>query len=114
MNSTATGSTQCSAVPVPEVGSQCRFTAKITMATMAIQKSGAEAPISEKKVAMRSKTPPTLNAASEPMTMAATVTRLMVISASHSVQVKACSTTSIAGRAWRMLSPKSPRSRSPT
>ena len=41
------------------------------------------------------------------MTMAATATRTMVISASQSVQTKAWSTTSIAGRAWRRLSPKS-------
>ena len=88
--------------------------AKTTMATMAIQKSGAEAPISEVKVTIRSKTPPGRNAASEPMTMAATVTSAMVMSASRSVQTKACSTTSMAGRALRRLSPKSSCSTSQT
>ena len=61
-------------MPVPEVGSQPRPMAKTVMPTMAIQKSGAEAPISEVKVTMRSKTPPGRKAASEPMTMAAVVT----------------------------------------
>ena len=58
MNSTAIGMIQCQTLPVPEVGSQPRLTAKTRMPTMAIQKSGAEAPTSEMKVAIRSKTPP--------------------------------------------------------
>ncbi len=104
---------QCHGVPVPDVGSQPKFTDKSTIATMAIQKSGALAPISEKNVAIRSKTPPTWNAASEPKTIAATVTRVMVIAASHSVQTKACSTTSIAGALRRIDMPKSNCTRSP-
>ena len=59
MNSTAMGRIQCEMLPVPDVGTQPRFTEKMTIATMAIQKSGALAPISEKKVAIRSKSPPT-------------------------------------------------------
>ena len=47
MNSTAIGRIQCQTVPVPEVGSQPRPMAKTVMPTMAIQKSGAEAPIRE-------------------------------------------------------------------
>ncbi|MGZ2425847.1 hypothetical protein ACVIRM_004871 [Rhizobium laguerreae] len=101
MNSTLTGRTQCQNVPVPDVGRTCSLTAKMTIATMASQKSGAAAPISEKKVARRSKTPPTRNAASEPMTIAATVTSAMVMTASQKVQTKASSTTSMAGRACR-------------
>ena len=66
------------------------------------------------KVTIRSKTPPGRNAASEPMTIAAPVTSVMVMTASQSVQTKACSTTSIAGRAWRRLSPKSRCSTSQT
>jgi hypothetical protein len=65
-----TGSTQCSAVPVPEVGSQPSPTEKTMTPTMAIQKFGVEAPISEMKVAIRSKTPPGRLAASEPVTSA--------------------------------------------
>ena len=75
------GRIQCQTVPVPEVGSQPSPTANTTMATMATQKSGAEAPISEVSEAMRSKTPPTRNAASEPTTMAAAVTSTMVMTA---------------------------------
>ena len=107
MNRTPIGRIQCQTVPVPLVGSQPRPMANTVMPTMAIQKSGAVAPISEVKVTMRSKTPPGRTAASEPMTIAAPVTSAMVISASHSVQTKAWLTTSIAGRAWRRLSPKS-------
>ena len=44
---------------------------------MAIQKSGALAPISEKKVATRSKIPPTWNAASDPMVIAAELDRYL-------------------------------------
>ena len=106
MNSTAIGRIQCQTEPVPEVGSQPRPIAKRVMPTMAIQKSGAEAPISEVNVTIRSKMPPGRKAAIEPMTMAATVTRVMVMTASHNVQTKACSTTAMAGRAWRRLSPK--------
>ena len=100
-------------MPVPEVGSQPRLTEKSTIATIATQKSGALAPISEKNVASRSKTPPTLKAASEPTTIAMTVTSVMVMKASQSVQVKACSTTSIAGALRRIDMPKSNCSRSP-
>ena len=107
MNRTPIGRIQCQTVPVPLVGSQPRPMAKTVMPTMAIQKSGAEAPISEVKVTIRSKTPPGRNAASEPMTIAAAATSAMVMTASQSVQTKAWSTTSIAGRAWRRLSPKS-------
>ncbi|MGO8506637.1 hypothetical protein AB9F35_35485, partial [Rhizobium leguminosarum] len=36
-----TGRTQCQKVPVPDVGRTCSLTAKMTIATMASQKSGA-------------------------------------------------------------------------
>ena len=71
MKSTPIGRIQCQTEPVPEVGSQPRPMAKTVIPTMAIQKSGAEAPISEVKVTIRSKMPPGRKAASEPMTMAA-------------------------------------------
>jgi hypothetical protein len=74
-------------VPTPEVGNQPKLIEKMTMATMAIQKSGAEAPTSETIETSRSKKPPTLKAASAPSTIAATMTRAMVISARGSVQV---------------------------
>ena len=102
MNRTAMGRIQCQTVPVPEVGSQPSLTANTTMATMATQKSGAEAPISDTSEAMRSKIPSARNAASEPTTMAAVVTSVMVMTASCSVQTNASSTTSMAGRARRM------------
>jgi hypothetical protein len=73
--------------------------AKTVMPTMAIQKSGAEAPIREINETNRSKMPPGRKAASEPMTMAAIETRTMVVIASQSVQTKACRTMSMAGRA---------------
>ena len=84
------------------------------MATIAIQKSGALAPISDRIEESRSKKPPILKAASEPMTIAELVTSAMVIKARLKVQGKASSTTSSAGRAFRRLSPKSKCSTSQT
>ena len=74
------------------------------MPTIATQKSGVLAPISEMKLATRSKRPPGRNAASEPITIATVRMIGMVIAASISVVGKACSTTSIAGREnWMRL-----------
>ena len=112
--STLIGRIQCQIEPVPEVGSQARLIEKTTMATIASQKSGTEAPMSETTEDRRSKKPPALKAASEPTRIAAPVTRVMVMTASQSVQTKASSTTSSAGRALRSDSPKSPVMTSPT
>ena len=79
INKTDIGNIQCQRVPVPDVGNHPKFTEKITIATMATQKSGALAPISEKNVAILSKKPPTLNAAIEPIKMAETATIDIVI-----------------------------------
>ena len=111
---TEIGRIQCSSEPVPEVGSQARFTEKMTIATMASQKSGTDALISEMTEDSRSKKPPTRKAASEPMRIAEPATSVMVISASHNVQTKASRTTSNAGRALRSDWPKSPVTTSPT
>ncbi|MNT44962.1 hypothetical protein D3C72_1815120 [compost metagenome] len=98
---------------MPDVGSQARLTEKTTMATIASQKSGTDAPMSEMLEAIRSKKPPERKAASEPTTIAAVVTSDMVMTASHSVQTKASSTTSSAGRAFLSDSPRSPVITSP-
>jgi hypothetical protein len=112
--STQIGKIQWDNVPVPEVGSQESWMANTTIATIASQKSGTDAPISETMEEKRSKKPPVRNAASEPTTMAQMVTNVMVMTASHKVQVKASRTTSRAGRALRRLSPRSPVMTLPT
>ncbi len=99
---------------MPEVGNHARLTEKTTIATTATQKSGTEAPTSEMTEDSRSKKPPARNAAREPTTIAEPVTSVMVTTASLRVQMKASSTTSSAGRAFRRDSPKSPVATSPT
>ena len=93
---------------MPEVGSQPSVTAKSRMALIASQKSGALAPASEPMLAIRSKTPPGCQAASEPTRMEPPIASSMVTAASHSVTGIASSTTSSAGRSLRIEWPRSP------
>ena len=98
---------------MPEVGSQPSVTANNRMPVIATQKSGALAPASEITLAVRSKAPPGRYAASEPTTTARPTAMSMVSPASFKVVGNASSTTSSAGRALRIDSPKSKRARSP-
>ena len=92
---------------MPEVGSQPSVTANKRMPVIATQKSGALAPASEITLAVRSNAPPGRYAASEPTTTARPTAMTMVSPASFKVVGNASSTTSSAGRALRIDSPKS-------
>ena len=92
---------------MPEVGSQPSVTAKRITPTIATQKLGVLAPISEMMLATRSKSPPGRTAASEPVTIETDRMIGRVTAASISVVGNACSTTSIAGRENWMDWPRS-------
>ena len=111
---TSPGITRCLQSPVPEMGSQFRFTPRMRISMMPSQKSGMACPMAATVRAVRSIQVPFLSAESAPSgpptasEMASPTAPSLMVSSAFS------NTKSNAGRACRNESPKLPRTARPT